>query len=299
MPIRCDSRFVFASAWCQGRCIDPCHYPAKLGSFKGDGPWGSSKSSRVPPPLAHAWLTAGRRAPAGGPQLTGARARLGRQVLRELSGGAAPAKVIATGHSLGGGLASLCGVWAALQWPGADVRVVTLGSPMVGNQAWVDVRARPGRPARPAPARAAQGRPAVAAALPCWRARPLRHGVCSARPGGACPARHAYSLAGRPPQGTRVCTGCDSGPLPPGSCATLYDGAVDARGHVRAAGVPDGGGAELPHGRPLGRRAQPAALRGLRPAALPAVDPGARCSRTFLAELSGRVAPGVLAVARA
>jgi len=184
----------------------------------------------VPPPLAHAWLTAGRRAPAGGPQLTGARARLGRQVLRELSGGAAPAKVIATGHSLGGGLASLCGVWAALQWPGADVRVVTLGSPMVGNQAWVDVRARPGRPARPAPARAAQGRPAVAAALPCWRARPLRHGVCSARPGGACPARHAYSLAGRPPQGTRVCTGCDSGPLPPGSCATLYDGAVDARG---------------------------------------------------------------------
>ncbi len=129
----------------------------------------------MPPPLAHAWLTAGRRAPAGGPQLTGARARLGRQVLRELSGGAAPAKVIATGHSLGGGLASLCGVWAALQWPGADVRVVTLGSPKVGNQAWVDVRARPGRPARPAPARARK--PAVAAALPCRRARPLWHGV--------------------------------------------------------------------------------------------------------------------------
>ena len=64
-----------------------------------------------------------------------------REVLRELSGGAAPAKVIATGHSLGGGLASLAGVWAALQWPAADVRVVTLGSPMVGNQAWADVSA--------------------------------------------------------------------------------------------------------------------------------------------------------------
>ena len=67
--------------------------------------------------------------------------RLRREVLAEVSGGATPAKVIAAGHSLGGGLASLAGVWAALQWPAADVRVVTLGSPMVGNQAWVDVRA--------------------------------------------------------------------------------------------------------------------------------------------------------------
>lgn len=58
-----------------------------------------------------------------------------------MSGGATPAKVIAAGHSLGGGLASLAGVWAALQWPAADVRVVTLGSPMAGNQAWADVRA--------------------------------------------------------------------------------------------------------------------------------------------------------------
>ena len=29
--------------------------------------------------------------------------------------------------------ATLCGVWAALQWPDADVRVVTMGSPAVGN----------------------------------------------------------------------------------------------------------------------------------------------------------------------
>ena len=74
--------------------------------------------------------------------------RAHREVLAEVSGAATPAKVIAAGHSLGGGLASLAGVWAALQWPAADVRVVTLGSPMVGNQAWVDVRA----PAQPCPA---------------------------------------------------------------------------------------------------------------------------------------------------
>ncbi|KAK9819269.1 hypothetical protein WJX81_002184 [Elliptochloris bilobata] len=61
-----------------------------------------------------------------------------KEVLAEMSGGAVPTKVISTGHSLGGGLASLAGVWAALQWPAADVRVVALGSPMVGNQAWVD-----------------------------------------------------------------------------------------------------------------------------------------------------------------
>lgn len=76
-------------------------------------------------------------------------ARARREVLAEVSSGVMPAKVIAAGHSLGGGLASLAGVWAALQWPAADVRVVTLGSPMVGNQAWVDVRA----PAQPCPAR--------------------------------------------------------------------------------------------------------------------------------------------------
>ena len=29
--------------------------------------------------------------------------------------------------------ATLCGVWSALQWPAADVRVVTMGSPAVGN----------------------------------------------------------------------------------------------------------------------------------------------------------------------
>ncbi len=177
----------------------------------------------MPPPLAHAWLTAGRRTPAGGPQLTGARARLGRQVLRELSGGAAPAKVIATGHSLGGGLASLCGVWAALQWPGADVRVVTLGSPKVGNQAWVDVRARPGRPARPAPARARKG--GLQSLLRCPAGGRARCGMaCMCSPWRRW---HAYGFAGRLLQGTRVRMGCH-GIVLLGSCATLADKAVDA-----------------------------------------------------------------------
>ena len=37
--------------------------------------------------------------------------------------------------------ATLCGVWAALQWPAADVRVVTMGSPAVGNDAFARVSA--------------------------------------------------------------------------------------------------------------------------------------------------------------
>ncbi|BDA42896.1 probable lipase at C-terminar half [Coccomyxa sp. Obi] len=59
-------------------------------------------------------------------------------VLEQQSGGRPPTKVICTGHSLGAALASLCGVWSSLQWLDADVRVVTFGSPAVGNQEWVD-----------------------------------------------------------------------------------------------------------------------------------------------------------------
>ncbi|EIE24481.1 alpha/beta-hydrolase [Coccomyxa subellipsoidea C-169] len=55
-------------------------------------------------------------------------------VLLKQSKGRPPTKVICTGHSLGAALASLCGVWASLQWLDADVRVVTFGSPAVGNQ---------------------------------------------------------------------------------------------------------------------------------------------------------------------
>lgn len=46
----------------------------------------------------------------------------------------------AAGHSLGAAVATLIGPWAALQWPAADVRVSTFGSPQVGNEAFAQVK---------------------------------------------------------------------------------------------------------------------------------------------------------------
>lgn len=54
--------------------------------------------------------------------------------LDELSGGAVPTRVLCCGHSLGGALATLAGAWAAYEYPRADVRCITLGSPRVGNR---------------------------------------------------------------------------------------------------------------------------------------------------------------------
>ncbi|DBA68386.1 TPA: hypothetical protein ACH3X2_013690 [Trebouxia sp. C0005] len=59
-------------------------------------------------------------------------------VLMDMSGGVTPSLVIITGHSLGAGVASLAAPWAALQWPGADIRCVTFGNPKPGNQAYSD-----------------------------------------------------------------------------------------------------------------------------------------------------------------
>ncbi|KAL3150417.1 hypothetical protein ABBQ32_000254 [Trebouxia sp. C0010 RCD-2024] len=59
-----------------------------------------------------------------------------RNVLSSLNGGAEPAHIFVTGHSLGAAVATLIGPWAALQWPAADVRVSTFGSPAVGNEAF-------------------------------------------------------------------------------------------------------------------------------------------------------------------
>ena len=41
--------------------------------------------------------------------------------------------------------ATLCGVWASLQWTAADVRVVTMGSPAVGNMQFAQVSFPPSR----------------------------------------------------------------------------------------------------------------------------------------------------------
>ena len=55
------------------------------------------------------------------------------KVLATMSNNAVPTRVECTGHSLGAGLATLCGVWATENWPQSDVRGVTFGSPKVGN----------------------------------------------------------------------------------------------------------------------------------------------------------------------
>ncbi len=60
---------------------------------------------------------------------------LGR-VLLKLSGGRAPQRVVAIGHSLGGAVAQLAALWATLRFPRADVRCISFGSPRVGNHAW-------------------------------------------------------------------------------------------------------------------------------------------------------------------
>ena len=42
--------------------------------------------------------------------------------LETMSGGVNPSRVDCVGHSLGGGLATICGPWAAQVWPSSDVR---------------------------------------------------------------------------------------------------------------------------------------------------------------------------------
>jgi hypothetical protein len=54
-------------------------------------------------------------------------------VLEELSNRSEPTRVLCCGHSLGGALATLGAVWASFQFPNADIRCITLGSPRVGN----------------------------------------------------------------------------------------------------------------------------------------------------------------------
>ncbi|KAL4450178.1 hypothetical protein ABPG77_010847 [Micractinium sp. CCAP 211/92] len=58
-------------------------------------------------------------------------------VLADLSDGTAPSRIICCGHSLGGAVASIASVWAALQWPHADVRCFSFGAPKCGNRKFV------------------------------------------------------------------------------------------------------------------------------------------------------------------
>ena len=42
-----------------------------------------------------------------------------------------PQRLVCTGFSNGGAYAELCGIWAAIQWPAAPVRVIVWGAPVV------------------------------------------------------------------------------------------------------------------------------------------------------------------------
>ena len=42
-----------------------------------------------------------------------------------------PQRIVCTGFSNGGAYAELCGIWAAIQWPAAPVRVIVWGAPVV------------------------------------------------------------------------------------------------------------------------------------------------------------------------
>jgi len=60
-------------------------------------------------------------------------------IAHKLTGGRTPLRVISTGHSLGGALATLGAVHAALTWPEASISCFTFGSPSVGSSQFVKI----------------------------------------------------------------------------------------------------------------------------------------------------------------
>ncbi len=58
------------------------------------------------------------------------------QVIRNVSGGAWPARIVATGYAEGGGLAKLASVWAGAAYAGSQIRCIVFGAPRVGNDRW-------------------------------------------------------------------------------------------------------------------------------------------------------------------
>ncbi|CAL8471766.1 g11308 [Coccomyxa elongata] len=56
------------------------------------------------------------------------------QTIRALTGEQEPNRIISCGHSLGAAVAALAGMWAALQYPDADVRCYGFGTPKIGNK---------------------------------------------------------------------------------------------------------------------------------------------------------------------
>ena len=54
----------------------------------------------------------------------------------KLSKGRPPDRVVCIGHSLGGAVAELAALWITTRFPQADIRMVSFGSPRVGNKAF-------------------------------------------------------------------------------------------------------------------------------------------------------------------
>ncbi|KAK9835675.1 hypothetical protein WJX74_005697 [Apatococcus lobatus] len=60
------------------------------------------------------------------------------KILNNMIGSDTPIRIVVTGHSLGAAVSSINAFSAAIDWPMADIHNVNLGSPLVGDQDWVN-----------------------------------------------------------------------------------------------------------------------------------------------------------------
>ncbi|KAK9835462.1 hypothetical protein WJX74_000569 [Apatococcus lobatus] len=60
------------------------------------------------------------------------------KMLNTMIGNDTPIRVVVTGHSLGAAVSSVNAFAAAITWPTADIHNTNIGSPLAGNQDWVD-----------------------------------------------------------------------------------------------------------------------------------------------------------------
>jgi hypothetical protein len=61
------------------------------------------------------------------------------EVVEEFTQGRAPLRIVCSGHSLGGALATIAALWASYSWPEASISCYTFGSPLVGCTDFVEV----------------------------------------------------------------------------------------------------------------------------------------------------------------
>lgn len=52
------------------------------------------------------------------------------QLSLSAAGAAAPERIVCSGHAGGGAWAQICGVWAQVMYPSANIRVVSFGAPL-------------------------------------------------------------------------------------------------------------------------------------------------------------------------